>query len=137
YYPEWRIYDAYRGGGARVSVENGVWIKRVPLYVPSNPTGLKRIIHHFSFALSSLAPMLREARKMKPDVVLTEAPSLIAAPVAHLAASISGAKSWLHIQDFEVEAAFATGLMASGGIAARAARAFEVFVMRLFDQVSS
>lgn len=136
YYPEWRVYDAYRGGGARVSIENGVWIKRVPLYVPANPTGLRRIIHHLSFALSSLVPMLREARSMKPDVVLTEAPSLIAAPVAHLAASISGAKSWLHIQDFEVEAAFATGLVDSGGIVAGAARRFERLVMRLFDQVS-
>src|SRR5690606_8897217 len=124
-----------RGGGARVSQENGVWIKRVPLYVPANPTGARRIIHHASFALSSLLPMVVEALRMKPDIVVTEAPSLIAAPVARLTAALGGAKSWLHIQDFEVEAAFATGLVESEGFLARAASSFERFVLRSFDQV--
>lgn len=137
YYPEWRIYDGFRGRGARVSEENGVRVKRVPLYVPSNPTGARRIAHHASFAASSFLPMLVEAVRMKPDIVFTEAPSLIAAPVARLAAALGGAKSWLHIQDFEVEAAFATGLVGSTGFVARAARGFERHVLRGFDQVSS
>lgn len=137
YYPEWRIQDAFRGGGARTSEENGVRVKRIPLYVPANPTGARRIAHHASFALSSLLPMLVEAASMKPDVILTEAPSLIAAPIARGAALLSRARSWLHIQDFEVEAAFATGLVESHGFVARAARRFERFVLRSFDRVSS
>lgn len=137
YYPEWRVHAGFRGGRSLVSVENGVWIKRIPLYVPANPTGVRRIVHHASFALSSLIPTLAGAWKEKPDIVITVAPSLLAAPVARLAARIGGAQSWLHIQDFEVEAAFATGLIGANGIAARIARAVERSVVGMFDRVSS
>jgi colanic acid biosynthesis glycosyl transferase WcaI len=137
YYPEWRIYDGFRGGRTRLSVESGVHIRRVPHYVPADPTGGRRIIHHASFALSALLPALGAARAVKPDVVMTVAPSLIAAPVAALAATLTGAKSWLHIQDFEVEAGFATGLVDSNSIIASAARLFERSVLRRFDRVSS
>ena len=137
YYPEWQVYEGFRTGGSAMAEENGVRVRRVPLYVPADPSGAKRVLHYISFALSCLVPMLREARAMRPDIVVTEAPSLIAAPVAMLAAKITGAKSWLHVQDFEVEAAFATGLVDSGGLVARTARAFERFVLRHFDQVST
>lgn len=137
YYPEWRVHDGFRSGGSQVAEENGVWVKRIPLYVPTKPTGVRRIIHHLSFAFSSLVPMLLEARQFKPDVVATEAPSLIAAPVAKLAALVSRASSWLHIQDFEAEAAFATGLVSPSGRLARLALVFERFVLKQFDLVSS
>jgi colanic acid biosynthesis glycosyl transferase WcaI len=68
---------------------------------------------------------------------MTVAPSLIAAPVAWLAAKLAGARNWLHIQDFEVEAAFATGLLDSSTAVARWARRCERGVIGLFDRVSS
>jgi colanic acid biosynthesis glycosyl transferase WcaI len=136
YYPDWRVTKEYRGSW-RKSVENGVEVLRCPLYVPASPSGLKRILHHMSFAVSALVPTLRRARAFRPDIVLTVAPSLVAAPLAKLAASISGARSWLHIQDFEVEAAFATGLIGEAGMPAKAARRFEHAVVRSFDRVSS
>ncbi len=137
YYPGWTVPAAYRGGWRRHNREKGVALTRVAHYVPANPTGARRILHHASFALSSLLPTLRAARAQKPDVVLTVAPSLIAAPVAWLAARLTGARSWLHIQDFEVEAAFATNLVAGTGRVAALARQFEVRVLQLFDRVSS
>ena len=137
YYPTWSVPAEYRGGGARRSSESGVAITRVPHYVPSVPTGVKRLLHHATFALSSLWPTLVEARRWKPDAVIAVAPSLIAAPVAKLAATVCGAKSWLHIQDFEAEAAIATGLIGGDGLGARVARGFERAVISLFDHVSS
>lgn len=137
YYPQWRIYDEFRGGGVRISEESGVLVTRVPHYVPADPTGPKRIVHHASFAFSALVPMLKKARTMKPDIVMTVAPSLLSAPVAHLAARVARVRSWLHVQDFEVGTAFATGLVDPNGIAARMARGFERFVLRRFDCVSS
>jgi colanic acid biosynthesis glycosyl transferase WcaI len=104
--------------------------------VPARPTGLKRLVHHASFFASSLLPMVKAAVGDKPDIVFTVAPSLIAAPVAWLAARLGGAKCWLHVQDFELEAAFATGLVKQG-FAARLGAAFERAVFRAFDQVSS
>lgn len=136
YYPQWKIFPGF-GGGWRRSREKDVDLTRCPLYVPAAPSGGKRLIHHVSFALSAFGPLLKAALGFKPDVVMTVAPSLIAAPLAWLAARLSGARSWLHIQDFEVEAAFATGLLNDGNRVARFARAFERRVVNLFDRVSS
>lgn len=136
YYPNWRIAPGY-GRGWRTTTEHGVSLTRCPLYVPSRPSGLKRLFHHASFALSALIPMLFAAYRFRPDIVFTIAPSLPGAPVAWLAGRLAGAKSWLHIQDFEVEAAFATGLLDAGSKSARLARTFEARVISLFDTVSS
>lgn len=137
YYPQWSVPAEYRGGWTRRGEEAGVDVTRVAHYVPAKPSGAKRILHHAAFAASSLLPTLARARAMRPDVVFTIAPSLIAAPVARLAAAASGARSWLHIQDFEVEAAFATGLVDGKGTAARLARGFENSMLKAFDRVST
>lgn len=137
YYPAWKIMDGHNAWWWSTRGENGVRVTRVPHFIPARPTGAKRLIHHATFAISALMPSLWSALTFQPDLVLTVAPSLIGAPVARLAAGISGAKSWLHIQDFEVEAAFATGLLAEGRRAAKLARGFERWVVAGFDRVSS
>jgi len=136
YYPQWRVWPGY-GGRRRETEEDGVRVLRCPLYVPARPSGLRRILHHLSFAASCLLPMLVRARRGRPQLVMTTAPSLIAAPVALLAAKLSGARAWVHVQDFEVEAAFATGLVRQTGAKARLARAFERAILRRFDVASS
>jgi len=136
YYPQWRVWPGY-GGGWRQSEEDGVRVVRCPLYVPANPTGGRRILHHLSFGASSFLPMIWKALRRRPALVMTTAPSLIAAPVALLSAKICGGCSWLHVQDFEVEAAFATGLVRGKGVFAQAARSFERWILRSFDVVSS
>ncbi|GAB5430328.1 MAG: hypothetical protein Devi2KO_37870 [Devosia indica] len=137
YYPAWRIADGHNAWTYGWGRENGVHITRVPHYIPGKPSGIKRVLHHVSFALTSLFPALFRAISFRPDVVLTVAPSSIAAPVARMAAAISGARSWLHVQDFEVEAAFATGLLGNEGRVAKAALAFERWVLTGFDRVTS
>ncbi|MDQ6953563.1 MAG: hypothetical protein Q9M15_08555 [Mariprofundaceae bacterium] len=88
---------------------DGVLVYRCPLYVPAKASGLKRIIHLASFALSSFPIMLKHIF-WKPDVVMVIEPPLLCAPMAWLTARLSGAKCWLHIQDFEVDAAFDLGI---------------------------
>jgi colanic acid biosynthesis glycosyl transferase WcaI len=56
---------------------------------------------------------------------------------AWLTARLSGARLWIHVQDFEVEAALATGLISPGNPAARLARWLEGRLLRLGDQVST
>lgn len=136
YYPRWKVFPGY-GGGWQRGRENGVDLTRCPIYVPGVPAGPKRLVHHLSFALSAFGPMMKAAVGFKPDLVMTVAPSLVAAPLAWTTARLAGAKSWLHIQDFEVEAAFATGLLNDSSRAARLARAFERRMIKLFDRVSS
>jgi colanic acid biosynthesis glycosyl transferase WcaI len=136
YYPAWKVPPEYAGRGWVRTSEGGVEITRCPIYVPREPSGARRILHHLSFLASSFAPMIGSAFGKKPDLVFTSAPSLIAAPVAWLAARLSGAKCWLHIQDFEVDAMLATGLV-KGRTASRLGAAFERWVFRRFDVVTS
>lgn len=135
YYPQWRAYDG-QPAGRSTRTENGVTITRVPHYIPGNPSGAKRIVHHASFAASALGPAL-SAASGKPDLVFTVAPSLMSVPVAAWAARKAKAPLWLHIQDFEVEAAFATGLLDETSTLARIARSTENRILGLADMVST
>lgn len=138
YFPAWRVFEGWRGPlWKRRRTEAGVRVVHCPLYVPRRPTGRRRVLHHGSFALAALPVMLWRALAWRPDVVFVVAPAMLAAPVGLLAARAGGAASWLHVQDFEVEAAFATGLIAETGRAGGAARSFERWVLRRFDRVST
>ncbi len=135
YYPEWRRHPGQPRSGQRW-VENGVGVTRCRHFIPARPTGLKRILHLASFSLAALIPALRTARRLRPQVVFTVAPSLLGVPIAWLAARVARAKLWIHVQDFEVEAAFATGLM-GGNLLSRIARDFENRLLGLGTIVSA
>lgn len=136
YYPDWKLYPEYHRRWTS-SVENGVQITRCPHYIPGNPTGSKRMAHHASFASSSYPAARRARREMKPDLVFTVAPSMIGAPVATRMARRAGVPLWLHVQDFEVGAALATGLIDRSSRTADAAARFEDRVLRRADLIST
>ncbi|MFV0624149.1 WcaI family glycosyltransferase [Sphingomonas sp. ac-8] len=135
YYPGWALDPADRPLRYRREQRDGVDVRRCPLYVPRKPTGTRRLAHHLSFALAALPPMLAAAAWFRPELVLTVAPSLLSAPLAKLAALLTGARLWVHVQDFETEAALATGLL--GGPLAWMAHRFEAAVLHSADTVSS
>lgn len=136
-FPHWRRYPGYSAWKGTLSRENGVQVYRRPVYVPRRVTGLRRMLHNASYALSALWPALRLAGRWRPDIVIHIAPALIAAPLALWAARAAGAKSWLHVQDFEVEAGLAMGQLSNAGLVVRLAFWFEGKCLRAFDHVSS
>jgi colanic acid biosynthesis glycosyl transferase WcaI len=138
YYPAWRVEEPYRRHRYRYLRETiaGVDVIRCPIWVPSRPTGLTRLLHLASFALSSLPVMLWLAARWRPRLVFVVEPPLFAAPVAWIAARLSGAKAWLHVQDFEVDAAFELGMLRAGWLR-RLVAAAERGVMRSYDRVST
>lgn len=137
YYPAWTVSKGYSRYFYSRGHENGVDVTRAPHYVPAKPSGTKRVLHHLSFALTAFLPMLWRSLTFRPDVILTVAPSLVATPAARVAAFVGGAKSWLHIQDFEVEAAFITGLLKKDSRAGSLAEWFENAIVKGFDKVST
>lgn len=80
---------------------------------------------------------MRIAVRERPQVVLCVAPALLSALAAILAAWLCGARLWIHVQDFEVEAAFATGLMRPSTVKARFALWAEGWILRQADRVST
>jgi colanic acid biosynthesis glycosyl transferase WcaI len=69
--------------------------------------------------------------------VICVAPALLSVPVAWLAARISRAKLWVHVQDFEVEAAFSAGLVRRRGWVSALLLRVERGLLALGDTVSS
>lgn len=136
YYPDWSIPRTYRDWGYRFETINGVSITRSPIYVPRNPTGTKRLLHHASFALTSLWPVVSASLRWRPDVVFSVAPSLISAAFSAWIAPRIGALSWLHLQDFEVDVAFDLGLLSNRRLRALMVVA-ERKILRSFDCVST
>ena len=136
YYPEWKLFPRFKRRW-KTSEENGVKITRCPHYIPANPTGKKRMAHHASFASSAYPAARRARRDLKPDLVFTVAPSMIAAPVALRMARRAGVPLWMHVQDFEVGAALATGLIDSESRMANAAARFEDRMLHSADLVTT
>lgn len=135
YYPEWKVATNYSAWRYCTENRGGVSIWRCPLWVPAKPSGLKRLLHLASFSLSSLPVMLRQIF-WRPDVILTVEPPLFCAPIAWICARLSGAKAWLHIQDFEVDAAFELGILRAQKLR-WVVGYIESWLMRRFDRVSS
>lgn len=135
YYPEWKVGEGYSGWRYMRERINGVEVWRCPLYVPESPSGLKRIVHLASFALSSLPVMLRHVF-WKPDIVFVVEPPLFCAPSAWMTARLAGGKCWLHVQDFEVDAAFDLGIIPFGWMK-RLVLSMEHALMKRFDVVST
>lgn len=136
YYPQWKADSAYDGGWLEAE-ESGVRLVRCPHYVPQDPIGIRRFAHLISFAITALVPAVRIALRERPQVVLCVAPALLSALAAILTAWLCGARLWIHVQDFEVEAAFATGLMRPNTFKARFALWAEGWILRQADRVST
>ena len=136
YYPDWKLFPNFKRRW-QTSVENGVSVTRCPHYIPADPTGSKRIAHHASFASSAYPAARRARRDFQPDLVFTVAPSMISAPVAIRMARRAGVPLWLHMQDFEVGAALATGLIDKASRTASAAARFEDAILHSAQLVST
>ena len=135
YYPEWKVAPQYSGYGYAFEAWQGMPVARAPLWVPFRPGGRKRVLHLLTFAVTSL-PLMVRALFWRPDVVWLAAPAFVCAPAALVAAKLTGAKSWIHIQDFEIDIAFGMGLISGSGWK-RFILSCESWLLRRFDHVST
>ena len=132
YYPGWKVNPPY---SAAKYHRDGDRLIRCPIWVPSKPSGLKRIIHLASFAISSFPPLIYQVF-WRPDLVWVVEPTLLCAPGAILVSRMSGSSAWLHVQDFEVDAAFKLGFLSSIFFR-NLIMSGERWLMRQFDCVST
>lgn len=134
YYPEWSLGKGYRNFYSRNEVDN-VEVIRCPLYIPALPTALKRVMHLLSFSFTSLLPVLA-LRLWKPNIVIQVVPTLFCSIQALAISRLSGAKSIVHIQDFEIDAMFGLSML-KGGLFQRATLSLERLILNRFDIIST
>jgi colanic acid biosynthesis glycosyl transferase WcaI len=135
YYPGWKTDRRYAWPPFRREQWGGVDVWRSPLWVPKSPGGFTRIVHLLSFAITSFPVMMWQVL-WRPELVLTVAPAFVCAPAALLIARLVRAKSWLHLQDFEIDVAFGLGLM-KGRLLQRIVLRMERWLLQRFDTVST
>jgi colanic acid biosynthesis glycosyl transferase WcaI len=111
FYPHWNILEGYSGVRYLREKVRGVDVVRCPIYVPRTQSGLKRLLQYTVLVITALPVLLLWAVRWKPDIVWTVMPPLAGMPTALLAAKLAGAPAWLHVQDFEIDAAFELGLL--------------------------
>jgi len=135
YYPDWKISEGWSNGYSRQQ-HKGVDVFRAPLWVPKKPTGKKRVLHLASFAVLAWPQLLRQLF-WRPDVVMVVAPAIACVPWAWMLARVTGASAWLHVQDFEVDAAYRLGMLNSKGRRKGWLVGMERWLLRRFDRVST
>jgi colanic acid biosynthesis glycosyl transferase WcaI len=136
YYPQWKIGEGYSASHYMHEHWHGVQVWRCPVWVPRRASGFRRVVHLLSFAVSSL-PVLFRQMCWRPHLIFVVEPPLVLSPAALLLAKLFGVRSWLHVQDFEVDAAFELGLLPDRGWLKKMATRFESALMRSFSAVSS
>lgn len=136
YYPEWRLHKGYSKWLYKKEIWSGTTIIRCPIWVPTKKNAIQRILHLLTFSLSSLPVALWQVF-WKPDMVLSIAPALTTAPIAHLIANLSGSIAWLHVQDLELDAALGLEMIPSNSVFEKTIRAIEKRVIAGFDHIST
>ena len=135
YYPAWRVRSDFSSW--KYQVEQGpIKVYRCPLFVPEKPSAFTRLLHLSSFTLSSLPVMLRQVA-WRPDVALTVEPAFFCTLATLLTSAFTGSVSWLHVQDFEIDAAFDMGFLHDAGPVTKFVYNLERHIMRRFSRVST
>jgi colanic acid biosynthesis glycosyl transferase WcaI len=135
FYPDWKLRVGYSSWWWKKENFNGVLVYRCPIWIPRVPNGLKRFLLSISFGISSLPALFCNIR-WRPDIVWAVEPSLVVTPAALFFSSVSGSKSVLHIQDYEIDAAFKLGILRSRALK-KIAYDFERYLLRKFSLVST
>jgi colanic acid biosynthesis glycosyl transferase WcaI len=134
HYPGWAVKDKYKNAYSS-ETRDGVKVFRVPLFLKENMGGIWRLIAPMSFAATSAPVVLWQILRKRPDFVICVEPTLFAAPLAIMAAKAVGARTVLHVQDLEVDAAFAVGHLKSIEFLKKAAFLFEKLTLKGFDRI--
>jgi colanic acid biosynthesis glycosyl transferase WcaI len=135
WYPFWEVQKPYSPTGYHKEEAERVSITRCPQWVPRQPSGLTRVICLGSFAISSF-PVALKSVFWRPDVVFAVEPPFFCLPGAILAAKLSRACAWLHVQDFEVDAAVELGIFRFPGLN-WLLKKVEALLFRCFDRCST
>ncbi len=138
YYPAWKVENGYHASRYRVEETANLRVIRCPLWVPKKLSGSTRALHLLSFAISSAPALYREASK-NPELLFCVAPALVAAPAGAIAGRLFNIRTWLHMQDFEIDTAFKLGMLNSRTLSRSYSLLSQIEreTYKHFDQISS
>lgn len=111
YYPKWEISEAYKKEKPFLQEKKGtIAIYRYKQFVPAQPSFVKRVAHIADFTFGS---RINFKQIKECDLVISIIPFTSSAWLGNMLSRKRNAKHWIHIQDFEFDAAFQSGVVAS------------------------
>ena len=113
HYPMWRVPAEYRGL-RMVEDISGVSVTRLRPYVPSKPSGLRRLLMEISFGLSSVVTSWGN-----PQVVVLVSPALFAVAIAQIKARMLPGRPPVVVW---VQDIYSLGVAETGAMGSRGAR---------------
>lgn len=144
YYPYWKAQKPYTKRRFWFKKEkkifadktNPVEIIRCPHYIPSNPSGFKRMISDFSIVFGTFLIILKLLFRPKYDYVMTVAPPFQTGLLAVFYKKLKRATTLYHIQDLQIDAALELGMIKSKFII-KVLLSMERFILQHTDYISS
>lgn len=112
YYPQWKVQPPYKNRWYKKEIvtspgsDTVMKVYRCPSYVPSTPTGKKRMLQDFSYWSSMFWQILKAILlKEKYDLIITVAPPFHLAYLGLMLRKFIGGFLLYHIQDLQIDAA--------------------------------
>jgi colanic acid biosynthesis glycosyl transferase WcaI len=133
FYPQWRVHDRFSRWYS-VQREERILTVRCPLLMIGSMRSVGRMIAPISFALSAFPVMFVMAWRQRPTVIMAVEPTLFTALATTTMARFTRARTVLHVQDLELDAAFDLGFLRSPWMR-RAGQGFERWLRRRFDSI--
>lgn len=93
HYPEWRVRDGYDRWSSTEAI-GGARVDRVRHYVPSRPSGVRRLLSEVTFGVRTIL-----SRWGRPDVVVLVSPAMFSSAIAALRARLLGIPTVVWLQD--------------------------------------
>lgn len=136
YYPNWKIQSPYTGRWwEKEKLSERETIIRCPLYVPRKLSALKRILHEFSFLLSSSLVLLASFFQKYDVVICVVTPFHLGIP-ARIFSWLKGIPMVYHIQDLQVDAASDLKMIKQKSLL-RLMKSLERWILKRADFVST
>ena len=129
HYPAWQISPGYRGFRITETIA-GVFVRRNRPYIPSRPTGVRRLLMELHFGFTSIL-----TKWNKPEAIILVSPALFAVAIAQIRARVFHPRVpvivW--VQDIYTRGVEETGITGSSGT--NIVRLIESAVFRRADVV--
>lgn len=113
YYPAWKVAPEHRRSVVTREVRNGVTILRSHIYVPPQPTALKRVMHEASFIAAAMA---RAPFRRPPDIIFVISPPLGLAAAGIMLSNLWQVPYVFHVADLQPDAAVDLGMLRAGAM---------------------
>lgn len=139
YYPQWEIYKEYQDKNDFITETlNDIKIIRYKQFVPKKVTIFSRLKMIFSFVYGTN----KNIKKIgQTDLVICLVPFTFSIIPAYLLAKKRKAKLWIHVQDFEFDLAFESGIFKKnnllGLLVKKVVITFEKFLLNKATLISS